>query len=177
MPDPSTKMTQLWDYLILSAANVQQAEAYENQIRLRREAGGLSQVRHSLVVADIDDKRIGSAGSTLHCLAQVLRREAPHGEVSHFEEASSVLRRLRILIVHAGGDSRRLPVYSHCGKIFVPVPAPSTGRIPPTLFDLLMPVFLAFPNGHQGAGQIVVASGDALLQLEVLDLDLAAPGM
>src|SRR5271157_3815683 len=164
MPDPSTKMTQLWDYLILSAANVQQAEAYENQIRLRREAGGLSQVRHSLVVADIDDKRIGSAGSTLHCLAQVLRREAPHGEVGDLEEASSMLRRLRILIVHAGGDSRRLPVYSHCGKIFVPVPASSTSKIPVTLFDLLIPVFLAFPNGHTGEGRMLFASGVPLLQ-------------
>ena len=177
MPVALAKMTQPWDYLILTAANAQQAEVYEDQIRLRREAGELSQVRYSLVVADIDDKRIGSAGSTLHCLAQVLRREAPHREVGDFEGASSVLRRLRILIVHAGGDSRRLPAYSHCGKIFVPVPSPSTSRLPVTLFDLLIPVLLAFPNGPRGEGQIVVASGDALLQFEVLDLDLASPGM
>jgi len=177
MPVSSAKMTQPWDYLILTAANAQQAAAYEDQVRLRREAGALFEVRHFLVVADIDDKRIGSAGSTLHCLAQVLRREAPHGEVGDFEEASSMLRRLRILIVHAGGDSRRLPVYSHCGKIFVPVPASSTSKIPVTLFDLLIPVFLAFPNGQHGAGQIVVASGDALLQFEVSDLDLGSPGM
>ncbi|MGA2859660.1 MAG: L-fucokinase [Candidatus Sulfotelmatobacter sp.] len=177
MPVSSAKTTQPWDYLILTAANAQQAVAYEDQVRLRREAGALFEVRHSLVVADIDDKRIGSAGSTLHCLAQVLRREAPHGEISDFEESSSVLRRLRILIVHAGGDSRRLPVYSHCGKIFVPVPASSTSRIPVTLFDLLIPVLLGLPNGSRGGGQIVVASGDALLQFEVSDLDLASPGM
>jgi len=177
MPVLSAKMMQPWDYLILTAASAQQASAYEDQIRLRREAGDLSQVRHSLVVPDIDDKRIGSAGSTLHCLAQVLRREGPHGEVGDFEEASSVLRRLRILIVHAGGDSRRLPAYSHCGKIFVPVPTARTSRIPVTLFDLLIPVFLAFPNGPQGGGQIVVASGDALLRFGVSDLDLTCPGM
>jgi fucokinase len=170
-------MTHPWDYLILTAANAQQAAAYEEQIRLRREAGELSQVRDFLVVADIDDRRIGSAGSTLHCLAHVLRRESPGGEVGDFKEAGSVLRRLRILMVHAGGDSRRLPAYSHCGKIFVPVPAPSPSRIPVTLFDLLMPVLLALPKGTPGAGQIVVASGDALLQFEVSDLDLTAPGM
>jgi len=170
-------MTQPWDYLMLTAASAQQAAAYEDQIRLRREAGELSHVRHSLVVADIDDKRIGSAGSTLHCLAQVLRREVPHDEVGDFEQASSVLRRLRILIVHAGGDSRRLPAYSHCGKIFIPVPTASTSQIPVTLFDLLIPMFLPFPDSLRGEGQIVVASGDALLQFEVSDLDLAAPGI
>lgn len=177
MPDSSAKMTQPWDYLILTAANAQQAAAYEEQIRLRRDAGELSQVRHFLVVADIDGQRIGSAGSTLHCLTEVLRRESPRGEVGGFEESSSVLRRLRILMVHAGGDSRRLPAYSHCGKIFVPVPASSPSPIPVTLFDLLMPVLLALPKGTPGAGQIVVASGDALLQFEVSDLDLTAPGM
>ncbi len=177
MSGSSAKMTQPWDYLILTAANARQAAAYEDQIRLRHDAGELSQVRHSLVVADIDDKRIGSAGSTLHCLAEVLQREAPQGGIGDFEEASSVLRRLRILMVHAGGDSRRLPAYSHCGKIFVPVPASSTSPIPVTLFDLLIPALLALPKGPQGGGQIVVASGDALLQFEVSDLDLAAPGM
>ncbi|MGA2857460.1 MAG: L-fucokinase [Candidatus Sulfotelmatobacter sp.] len=177
MSGSSAKMTQPWDYLILTAANARQAAAYEDQIRLRHEAGELSQVRHFLVVADIDDKRIGSAGSTLHCLAEVLQREAPQGGIGDFEEAISVLRRLRILMVHAGGDSRRLPVYSHGGKIFVPVPASSTSPIPVTLFDLLIPALLALPKGPQGGGQIVVASGDALLQFEVSDLDLAAPGM
>jgi fucokinase len=177
MPDSSAKITQPWDYLILTAANAKQAAAYEEQVRLRREVGELSQVRHFLVVADIDDRRIGSAGSTLHCLTEVLRRESPRGETGDFNEAGSVLRRLRILMVHAGGDSRRLPAYSHCGKIFVPVPAPSASRRPVTLFDLLIPVLLALPHGVPGAGQIVVASGDALLQFEASDLDLTAPGM
>ena len=65
------------------------------------------------------------------------------------------LSRLRILIVHAGGDSRRLPAYAPCGKIFVPLPADSDAPLPVTLFDRLVPDFLALPPGcrtRAGAG-------------------------
>ena len=57
-----------------------QAAAYEAQIQLRREAGELPQVRHVLVIPDQDGRRVGSGGSTLQCLAEVLRRESQPGE-------------------------------------------------------------------------------------------------
>jgi len=44
------------------------------------------------------------------------------------------LSHLRILIVHAGGDSRRLPAYGPCGKIFVPLPGAPASPLPPALF-------------------------------------------
>ncbi len=116
-------MTGMWDYLIVTAANDQQAKAYYNQIQQRHKAGQIPQVRNCLVIPDIDGKRIGSGGSTLHALACVLRRERPGAGPASFEEAEAILSGLRILIVHAGGDSRRLPAYSHCGKMFVPIPA------------------------------------------------------
>ncbi len=153
-----------WDYLILTAANGEQAAAYEAQIRMRRESGQLGQVRHIMVVADAGGRRVGSGGSTLQCLLEVLRREAETGQyIRDFKGAETVLRSLRILIVHAGGDSRRLPAYSQCGKIFVPLPGDSQSTIAPTLFDRLVPAFLDLPAGPPGEGQIVVASGDALI--------------
>ena len=112
-----------WDYLIVTAANKRQAAAYEAQIRLRREMGPLAQVLDFLVIPDRDGRRVGSGGSTLQCLGEVLRRESQPGEdLSDGQRAEAILRRLRILIVHAGGDSRRLPAYSPCGKIFIPLP-------------------------------------------------------
>jgi fucokinase len=156
--------SESWDYLILTAANDDQAAAYEAQIRMRREAGQLTQVRDTLVVADPEGRRVGSGGSTLQCLLEVLRREAEAGRsIGDFAAAEKVLRGLRILIVHAGGDSRRLPAYSPCGKIFVPLPGDSPSVVTPTLFDRLVPAFLDLPAGPPGEGQIVVASGDALI--------------
>src|SRR3954454_3839601 len=102
-----------WDYLVLTAANQTQAKAYEAQIDFRRRLGQLAQVKHVLVVPDLDGKRIGSGGSTIECLRQILDRELP--SFPGGATAQDVFSTLRILIVHAGGDSRRLPAYSPVG--------------------------------------------------------------
>jgi len=64
-----------WDYLILTASNEAQAESYRKQLDLRVELGLLAGFRHVLVVPDFGGRRIGSGGSTLLCLAEVLRLE------------------------------------------------------------------------------------------------------
>ncbi len=169
------KTTRTWDYLIVTAANDRQAQAYDVQLRERKEAGELPQVRHCLVIPDLEGRRIGSGGSTLHSLAGVLRRERPGVGPGSFEEAEAILSGLRILIVHAGGDSRRLPAYSHCGKMFVPIPVTCQHANAATLFDRLVPTFLMLPEAHRG--QIVVASGDALILFDPSALKLDRPGI
>jgi fucokinase len=172
----------MWDYLIVTASNDSQASAYQSQLQLRRELGLLPEVRETLVVPDLDGKRIGSGGSTLYCLTQILTKvgltkvgQAPPANPPL--DAAAILRRLRILIVHAGGDSRRLPAYGPCGKIFVPIPGPTGAALPPALFDRLVPSFLALPEGRAGQGQIVVAAGDALLLFDPTAADFSRPGI
>jgi fucokinase len=132
----------------------------------------LPSVRQTLVVPDLDGRRIGSGGSTLECLRLVVNRERRGSE-----DPETVLRRLRILIVHAGGDSRRLPAYSPCGKIFVPVPGANSGPVPLTLFDRLVPPFLELPEPVPGAGQAIVAAGDALLLFDHRAVRFPASGL
>ena len=168
----------LWDYLIVTAANDRQAAAYESQIRLRREMGLLPQVRDFLVIPDRDGRRIGSGGSTLQCLDEVLRRESEPGDgPNDVARAEAILSRLRILIVHAGGDSRRLPAYSPCGKIFIPLPGGTQPQIGSTLFDRLVPAFLALRAGAHGAGQVVIAAGDALIRFNPAAVHFGKPGI
>jgi fucokinase len=166
----------MWDYLIVTASHETQARAYRSHLRLRHELGMLPQVRQYLVVADWEGKRVGSGGSTVCCLAQVIDREREHPTVPE-HSLEDVLRPLRILIVHAGGDSRRLPAYGPCGKIFVPVPASVPGKLPATLFDLLVPDLLNLPQGAAGCGQVVVAAGDALMRFDASNLRLDLPGI
>lgn len=169
------KMTRTWNYLIVTAANDQQAKTYELQIRQRQEAGEIPQVRTCRVIADTDGRRVGSGGSTLHCLWSVLQLERPAGGPGSFEEAEAILSGLRILIVHAGGDSRRLPAYSHCGKMFVPLPDKGQPSLATTLFDRLVPAFLTLPEACPG--QIVVASGDALILFDAGAVNFSRPGI
>lgn len=170
---------KLWDYLILTASNALQARAYESQLQARRELGLLPQVREAFVVPDLEGRRIGSGGSTLWCLVEILRRERARAGIDFTGSGAieQALNRLRILIVHAGGDSRRLPAYGPCGKIFVPLPGAPASSLPPALFDRLVPAFLALPEGIPGRGQVVVAAGDALIRFDAGTVEFSQPGL
>ena len=153
----------MWDYLIITASNDAQAAGYRAQLDLRLKLGLLPEVKHVRVVADPGGKRIGSGGSTLCCLMEVLQ-ERLDGKPASMDSFLEILSELRILIIHAGGDSKRLPAYGPCGKIFVPVPGDSDRCLPMTLFDRQLPTYLALPAAP--AGQVVITSGDVMLRFD-----------
>jgi len=170
-----------WDYLIITASNDKQAEVYRSLIDLRKSLGLISGVKSVLVVADPGGRRVGSGGSTVHCLLQILNLELRirRGARTHVDPKTweETLNRLRVLIVHAGGDSRRLPPYGPCGKIFIPVPGDSGGAPGTTLFDRLIPTYLELPKPASGGGQVVVASGDVLLDFDAAGVLFAERGV
>ncbi|MGA2254590.1 MAG: L-fucokinase [Thermoguttaceae bacterium] len=176
-------MPHTWDYLILTASNDRQAAGYESQLAVRRRAGLLPEVGTTLVVADPFGKRVGSGGSTLYCLMRVVEAEIQRtgAAANDFPSLQRILCGLRILILHAGGDSRRVPAYGPCGKIFSPVPRPSRGQpheaVISTLFDRLYPVFRDLPQGPQGAGQVIVTAGDALMLFDTAAVRFDRPGI
>jgi fucokinase / fucose-1-phosphate guanylyltransferase len=169
-----------WDVLIVTASNEAQAQAYESQLNIRSRLGLIGNVREVIVVPDPGGKRIGSGGSTLYCLMEVLDRRLASRRGSRAADPDAwenILRNLRILIVHAGGDSRRLPAYGPCGKIFVPVPCESDAAVPMSLFDRQLPTYLALPELAANVGQVVITSGDALLRFEPAEAQFAAEGV
>ncbi len=143
----------MWDALVLTASNERQACAYESQLAARRRLGMLAGVKRTLVVPDAGGRRIGSGAATLECL----RALGGHSG--------------RVLIIHAGGDSRRLPAYGPCGKLFLPVPGERDGALPLTLFDRLAARLLQL-DGH-----VVVAAGDALIELDSRAVSLRGAGL
>jgi galactokinase/mevalonate kinase-like predicted kinase len=156
--------TEPWDYLILTASNEAQAASYAAQLDVRAQLGLLGDVHRWLVVADPSGLRVGSGGSTICCLLEVLNRELRgRREAAQPEAWDDLLRRLRILIIHAGGDARRLPAYGACGKVFIPLPGANDTALGATLFDRQLPVYLGLPKLTTGSGQIVITAGDVLL--------------
>ena len=168
-----------WDYLIVTASNEPQARGYERQLAARQDLMPRANVRHVKVIADPQGQRIGSGGSTVHCLMRILSWElaARPSTMDAPDAWCHALGRLRILILHAGGDSRRLPAYGPCGKVFVPIPGDSDSVVPPTLFDRQLPCYLQLPPTPDGAGQVVLAAGDVSLSFDPQEVDLAAAGL
>lgn len=172
-------MSDAWDYLIVTASNERQAASYRRQLALRRQLGLLLGIRQECVVADPEGRRIGSGGSTLGCLLEVLQQEMGERpeELACARAWRRVLGSLRILILHAGGDSRRLPAYGPCGKIFLPLPLRGDGALGVTLFDRLLPGYRDFPAMPEGAGQVVLAAGDILVEFHPDEIRLAPQGL
>jgi fucokinase len=90
---------QNWDVLIVTASSARQAGMYREEIGRRRLAGMLPEGTQFLVVPDPDDRRVGSGGATIHALGVLDKDREWWGQ--H-----------RTLLIHSGGDSRRLPHYS-----------------------------------------------------------------
>jgi len=150
-----------WDYVILTASNEAQAEAYRRQLQDRLENGRLPDSTVYTVLPDPGGKRVGSGGATFHVLRWL--SEQPGG-----------FRGKRILVIHSGGDSKRVPQYSALGKLFSPVPRELPDGCGSTLFDEFMIAMSGVPS-RIGEGMLVL-SGDVLLLFNPLQIDLQYRG-
>ena len=152
-----------WDYVILTASNEEQAKGYRLQIYKRLAKGVLSPSTHYAVVPDPNGKRCGSGGATLAVLRYIAEQENTK-DLSH----------LKILCIHSGGDSKRVPQYSACGKIFSPVPRILPDGRRSTLFDEFIIGMSGIP-ARMSSG-LLVCSGDVLLIFNSLQLDFYGEG-
>lgn len=80
----------------------------------------------------------------------------------------------RILVIHSGGDSKRVPQYSACGKLFSPVPRVLPNGKRSTLFDEFM-ISMSGVAARMNAGMLV-CSGDVLLLFNPLQIDFYGKG-
>ena len=115
--------------------------------------------------------RVGSGGGTAHLLAEHKKVRMAGAGLREYLGAG------KRVIIHAGGQSRRLPAYAPSGKLLAPVPVFrwSRGqRMDQTLLDVQMPL-LERVMAAAGAGQnTVVASGDVLILPGELPFELPA---
>src|SRR5512141_494701 len=104
---------------------------------------------------------LGSGGGTAHLLASAWART---GSGRKFREW---LRAPRKLIIHGGGQSRRLPAYAPAGKPLLPMPVFRWAygqRLDQTLLDLQLPEYEKLLSHAPQEFSLMVASGDVLLR-------------
>ena len=143
-----------WDYVILTASNEQQAEGFCKQIEERKKF--LPTGTKFAAIPDRGGKRVGSGGATLEVL-------------KYLHEKEETFEGLRVLVIHSGGDSKRVPQYSALGKLFSPVPHELPNGRNSTLFDEFMISMSSVPSRIREG--MVLLSGDVLLLFNPLQID------
>lgn len=154
-----------WDYIILTASNEEQASTYKEQIEYRLKNHLLPAGTKYAVLADPDGKRVGSGGATFNVLKYIAKQDPL--EEDHFKNK-------RILVIHSGGDSKRVPQYSAVGKLFSPVPRELPNGFASTLFDEFIIAMSGVPSRIKEG--MLVLSGDVLLLFNPLQIDLQYQG-
>lgn len=162
---------ECWDYLVLTATNEKQAEGYRQELSLRQRPVGpagafFPAFQKCVVVSDPPGPRIGSGGATLHALRALVQQHNVPVER---------LPDLRILLIHSGGLSQRLPAYSPVGKIFSPLPLLRPDGQVATLFDHLYVTLAGLPE-RLGPGMLVL-SGDVFLLFDHRHVAPPSPGV
>lgn len=149
----------VWDYVVLTASNEHQAEGFRKQLESRRPYLPLR--TDFLVVPDEGGVRVGSGGATLSVLRTIMEQEQSfHGK--------------RVCVIHSGGDSKRVPMYSALGKLFSPVPRVLPDGRSSTLFDEFLIAMSAVPGRIQEG--MLLLSGDVLLLFNPLLIDYSGHG-
>lgn len=149
----------VWDVLLLTAAGPLQASLYRSRLEELQAKGLLPASTRCLVVEDPEGQRIGSGGATLNALRAATDQL---GDLSG----------QRVVMVHAGGDSKRLPWAGILGKAFLPLPLLADADEPaPTLLEQLLALASPLPATITGGGCWIL-TGDCL---PMGDLSACAP--
>lgn len=104
--------------------------------------------------------KLGSGGGT----TWLLEKAAKHEHATNFNTWLSQEKRI---LVHAGGQSRRLPAYAACGKTSIPIPVFRWIRgqkIDQTLLDLQLPLYEKIMKQAPDSLHTLIVSGDVFIR-------------
>lgn len=104
------------------------------------------------MLPDPDGKRVGSGGATFNVLRYIAEQEPS-------ADPAGLFKGRRILVIHSGGDSKRVPQYSACGKLFSPVPRQLPNGYASTLFDEFVIGMSGVPSRDSGRNACAFRGG------------------
>ena len=123
-------------------------------------------------------KKLGSGGGTTWLL------EACHNEWSPETDIVQWLGKEKRILLHAGGQSRRLPGYAPSGKVLTPIPVfrwARGQRIDQNLLSLQLPLYERIMNVAPEGLHTLIASGDVYIRAgklqQIPDADVVCYGL
>ena len=113
---------------------------------------------------DPEGHRVGSGGGTAWLLWQAFLDECTVSDDDHLKQWLNQEKRI---LLHAGGQSRRLPAYAPSGKILTPVPVfrwERGQRLSQDLLSLQLPLYERIMQMAPEGLNTMVVSGDVLIR-------------
>ena len=107
------------------------------------------------------DRKLGSGGGSTWLLRQCHQSQAPDVPFDEWLTAE------RHLLLHAGGQSRRLPAYAPSGKVLTPIPVfrwERGQRLSQDLLSLQVPLFERIFEMAPSSYHTMIVSGDVLIR-------------
>lgn len=111
--------------------------------------------------SDPTDHKLGSGGGTSWLLEKCRENDAPHKPFNDW------LKQEKRILLHAGGQSRRLPGYAPSGKILTPIPVFrwATGQcFDQNLLSLQLPLYEKMMEIAPQGLHTLIASGDVYIR-------------
>ena len=107
-------------------------------------------------------KKLGSGGGTAWLLHACMKSEGK-------DQAGKWLQQEKRILLHAGGQSRRLPGYAPSGKILTPIPVFRWGKgqkLTQNLLSIQLPLYEQMMEKAPASLHTLIASGDILIRAE-----------
>lgn len=142
-----------FDLCVINTADGRQAQFFRKQIEQRKRKGYLAYKTTAFASPS------GWYGAT----------------VDVFKSIRHKLRGNRILVIHSGGQSKRLPLFSTVGKVFIPLPPRFRRPGQTAIFDFLLDKLGELPSLSEG--QVIVACGDVLFDFDASQVVFSKTGV
>lgn len=113
------------------------------------------------------DHKLGSGGGTTWLLTQAYENEMAHSDANNQKTFDEWLSSEKRLLLHAGGQSRRLPAYAPSGKVLTPVPVfrwERGQRLSQDLLSLQIPLYKKIMDAAPSSLHTMIISGDVLIR-------------
>lgn len=113
------------------------------------------------------DHKLGSGGGTTWLLTQAYENEMAHSDANNQKTFDEWLSSEKRLLLHAGGQSRRLPAYAPSGKVLTPVPVfrwERGQRLSQDLLSLQIPLYKKIMDSAPSSLHTMIVSGDVLIR-------------
>eukprot|EP01064_Diplonema_japonicum_P006871 TRINITY_DN14699_c0_g1_i1.p1 TRINITY_DN14699_c0_g1~~TRINITY_DN14699_c0_g1_i1.p1 ORF type:complete len:546 (+),score=132.55 TRINITY_DN14699_c0_g1_i1:51-1688(+) len=156
-----------FDVVVITSADEEQTTTFKMNIDSMLEQQRIPSQTEYHVIPDPPGRKVGCGGATFYVLDELAAKYKDR------------FAHLKVLLIHAGGYSKRLPNHSHCGKIYslLPVPSIKNPKAALSMLELKLACFTHVATQiPEGKGGVLVTCSDDLIFYDHTQCDFTKVG-